>query len=179
MSPLPLLLVFEVMGWKVLSNHYVTGEYLVDGIPCRQIYICGVQCQYNKLLCPGWCQACVLLGVALIRKAFILLDVPCKWWKDFGMSLVTEYPVSGDRFSCFWKRLMGEFGDGNMLNIKGRRIDSRLLKMAVGRKRQTTPDSCPFPSHGSESIENWAIISELPYFWSCESLMKQQKMDWG
>lgn len=53
MSLLPLLLVFEVMGWKVLSNHYVTGEYLVDGIPCRQIYICGVQCQYNKLLCPG------------------------------------------------------------------------------------------------------------------------------
>lgn len=59
---------------------------------------------------------------------------------------------------------MGEFGDGNMLNIKGRWIGSRLLKMAVGRKRQTTPDSCPFPSQGSESIENWAIISELPYF---------------
>lgn len=133
MSPLPLLLVFEVMGWKVLSNHYVTGEYLVDGIPCRQIYICGVQCQYNKLLCPGWCQACVLLGVALIRKAFILLDLcpvndgkilGChltqntqsleidsvvsekSWWGNLAMVICWISRVDGQTLDC-WRWLWG------------------------------------------------------------------------
>lgn len=180
MSPLPLLLVFEVMGWKVLSNHYVTGEYLVDGIPCRQIYICGVQCQYNKLLCPGWCQACVLLGVALIRKAFILLDLcPVNDGKILGCHL-TQNTQSLEIDSVVSEKSW--WGNLAMVICWISRVDGQTLdcwRWLWGRKRQTTPDSCPFPSQGSESIENWAIISELPYFWSCESLMKQQKMDWG